>query len=389
MRILVVSQMTPYLPCHDGFRALVAQLVGNLARRHSVGLITATGPGETPEQRRWAAPICTWTESVEVGRWMTAWTGAPAKGLELMRQAVVRAVERFAPDVLHVEGGILAPLARTGGVPTVLAIHDSRSLREREFRRLSRTPWGWLRARMAERREEAWEVRWCAAADLCVVLAEEDRAALARLGVPTEVISTGVDLGHYEFRRAGQPGRVVFTGNLSWPPNIDAACRFARAILPRIRAWWPRAEFVVAGADPAPVVRALGTLPGVRVTGTVPDLRPSLWGAAVAVSPLRAGFGMKNKILEAMALGTPLVASPRSLTGLRDVVPGQHVLLAETDAEFAEAVLALLQDRARADILARQARALVERAYGWPVVARRYEALLSRVAGTAPAEATA
>lgn len=390
MRILIVSQMTPYLPCHDGFRVVAAHVLQNLAR-HQLALIAAAGPAETPEQQRWPIPFCGWTETVPAARWYHPLTGAPAEGVARLRTAVLRALERFAPDVMHLEGGVLAPLARVHGVPTVLSIHDSRALRAREFRRLARTPWAWARARLRERREAAWERRWFGAADVRVVLSEEDRAALAELGLSgrTEVIPAGIDPRQYEFRRAGQPGRIVFTGNLAWPPNVDAARRFATAIFPRVRAAVPRAEFVIAGADPVPAVRALGARPGVRVTGTVPDLRPSIWGAAVYVSPIRAGFGVKNKILEAMALGTPVVASARSLSGLRDVVAGRHLLVADDDDATAEAVLRLLGDGTAADALARNARVLVERCYSWPTVARHYETLLGQVAGVAPQAARA
>jgi glycosyltransferase involved in cell wall biosynthesis len=275
-------------------------------------------------------------------------------------------------------------------VPTVLSIHDSRALRAREFRRLARLPLGWARARVAEWRETTWERRWFRGADACVVVSEEDRAAVRELcpGARVEVIPLGVDVTRHEFRRSGQPGRVVFTGNFSWPPNIDGARRFATTVFPLVRARWTRAELIIAGADPAPSVRALATLPGVRVTGTVPDLRPSIWSAAVYVSPVRAGFGMKNKILEAMALGTPIVATTRSLSGLSDVVPGGHVLVADDDDDMVRAVVRLLEDRDVADRMARAARALVEHRYSWPTVARRYEALLTSLVRPA-AQATA
>ena len=391
MRILMVSQMVPYLPCHDGFRTIAAHLVENFARQHTVALVAAAGAGETLEQRRWASPFCAWAEHVDAHPWRHRVTSAPGQGFERLRAAVQRAVERFAPDALHLEGGALAPLAGIGGVPAVLSVHDSRALRAREFRRLTRMPLGWARARVAEWRETAWERRWFGGAQACVVVSEEDRAAVLELcpGARVEVIPLGVDVTRHEFRRSGQPGRVVFTGNFSWPPNIDGAERFATTVFPLIRARWTRAELIIAGADPAPSVRALAALPGVRVTGTVPDLRPSIWNAAVYVSPVRAGFGMKNKILEAMALGTPIVASTRSLSGLADVVPGGHVLVADDDAEMARAVLHLLEGRDVADRMARAARSLVERRYSWPTVARRYEALLTSLARPAAQATTA
>jgi len=159
----------------------------------------------------------------------------------------------------------------------------------------------WLRARLIERACSAFERRWLPGAAACIVLSEEDRAEVARyLGsARVHVVPNGVDVARYEFRRTGQPGRIVFTGNFSWAPNVDAARRFATAIFPLIKRQWPAAEFVIAGAEPVPAVRALAAIPDVRVTGTVPDLRRNIWSATVYVSPLRAGFGVKNKILEA------------------------------------------------------------------------------------------
>jgi glycosyltransferase involved in cell wall biosynthesis len=325
-------------------------------------------------------------------RWQRHGTPEPPVDLERARAAVDRVIKTWLPDVLHIEGAGPAPLARAGGIPTVIGIHDSRRLRAREFRRLTRNPGVWLRAWLIEREESAFERRWLPGTDACIVLSEDDRGEVARyLGsTRVHVVPNGVDVAHYEFRRAGHPGRIVFTGNFAWPPNVDAARRFATAIFPLIRRERPTAEFVIAGAAPVAAVRALGGIAGVRVTGTVPDLRPQIWTATVYVSPLRAGFGVKNKILEAMALGTPIVATSRSLSGLDDLVPGTHLLHADSDEEIAAAVQRLLNEPALADHLAGNARRLVEQRYTWEAVTARYEAVLSAVSrsvGGAPVSA--
>jgi glycosyltransferase involved in cell wall biosynthesis len=386
MRILMVSELTPYLPCHDGFRLVPAHLLRELSGRHRLALVSGNAVADTPEQRQWAAPYCEVMQTLPPLRWQQRWTSEPSADVERARAALDRVIHKFGPDVVHIEGAGPAPLARPGGIPTVIGIHDSRALRAREFRRLARTPWSWLRARLTEREEAAWERRWLPAADACVVLSEDDRAEVAQsLGTArVHVVSNGIDVTHHEFRRSGRPGRIVFTGNFSWAPNVDAARRFATTIFPLLRRQWPTAEFILAGADPVPAVRALAAIPGVRVTGTVPDLRPSIWSAAVYVSPLRAGFGVKNKILEAMALGTPIVATSHSLSGL-DVVPGRHLLHADSDDDIAAAVRRLLHEPALADRLAENARRLVEQRYTWTAVAARYEAVLRQAAGPAGA----
>ena len=140
-----------------------------------------------------------------------------------------------------------------------------------------------------------------------------------------------------------------------------------------MRAEWPRAELVLPGGDPARGVRVLGNLAGVRVTGVMPDLRPTLWSASVAVPTTRIG------ILEAMALGTPVVVSSRVAAAVSDVVPGDHALIADDDAVTARALLAVLRDPELAERLARAARAFVEARHGWPMVARRYDTIWRRV----------
>ena len=125
-------------------------------------------------------------------------------------------------------------------------------------------------------------------------------------------------------------------------------------------------------------------MPGVRVAGAVSDLRPSLWSAAVALVPAQAAPGVDAAILEAMALGTPVVAARACLTGLTHVLPGHHVAVAESDAELAAAALLVLREPVVAATLAENARQLVERRHTWAATARLYEALWARAADSTP-----
>jgi glycosyltransferase involved in cell wall biosynthesis len=156
-------------------------------------------------------------------------------------------------------------------------------------------------------------------------------------------------------------------------------------VLPRVRRQLPQAQLVVAGAGPLGTLRALATLPGVRVAGATPDLRPTLWGAAVAMIPGEAAPGVDAAILESMALGTPVVTARRCLSGLDHVQPGLHVLGAEGDAETAEAAMLVMREPLVAATLAANARQVVERRYTWSAVARCYESLWTRAADARPA----
>jgi glycosyltransferase involved in cell wall biosynthesis len=159
---------------------------------------------------------------------------------------------------------------------------------------------------------------------------------------------------------------------MSWPPNEDAAEHFARDLIPAIQERIADASFWIVGAQPSERVQKLANLPGIHVTGTVADIRPWISSAAVYASPLRFGLGVKNKILEAMACGAPIVATSRSLSGT-PLIDGRHALLADDDAKFVDSVARLLTDPVLRDSLAREARSKVEAEYSWNSIAAGYE----------------
>ena len=392
MRVLFVTPRLPYLPCHEAARLAASHLVDHLVSHHTVAIVAATGGGDTPARRGWLASRAAVVETVPGGRWRRALSGRPADALGALDRLVRWVATGFAPDVIHLEGALLAPLARAAAAPTVLACHESATLRARDVRRAGSSAWRRLAARLDERVETTWARTWFGAATACVVESEDDRRALAEHVAleRVEVIPAGIDDVKHAYRRSGEPWRLVFTGDLSAPRDVEAARRLAGAILPRVRRDVPRAELLLAGTDgTADAARALGALPGVRVSGSLGDLRASVWGAAVYVSPLDAAFGRTARLLEPMALGTPVVASHATLSGLPGVVAGQHVLSAESDEEFASAIRRLLREPLLANTLARTARQLVERRFTWRTVAERYETLYARLAPAPAVQVTA
>jgi len=246
----------------------------------------------------------------------------------------------------------------------------------------ARPPMRWVYAREGRRLLD-YDRRVAAAADASVFVSEAE-AALFRTLAPesarrTHAVSNGVDAGHFAPGtawpapfEAGRPA-FVFTGTMDYHPNVDAVTWFARSILPRVQAALPGARFFVVGASPAPEVQVLGALPGVTVTGRVPDVRPYLAHATAAVAPLRIARGIQNKVLEAMAMGRPVVVSPEALEGI-EAAPGRDVLLATGEEGLARACVDAAGPAGPA-IGAAGRRCVVEH-YAWPARLAALDALL-------------
>jgi sugar transferase (PEP-CTERM/EpsH1 system associated) len=205
-----------------------------------------------------------------------------------------------------------------------------------------------------------------AAISLFVSDAEADlfRSRAALPGADIRALHNGVDL---EFYRPGAvepmaalPGPlIVFTGQMDYAPNIDAVSWFAGQVLPRL----PGAHFAIVGRNPADAVTALAS-PRVTVTGAVDDIRAWLAAADVVAAPLRIARGIQNKVLEAMAMGCPVVASPAAFEGI-EAEPGRDLLVADGAQAQADAIAGLLADPPRARALGAAGRARMEAAYAW------------------------
>lgn len=160
------------------------------------------------------------------------------------------------------------------------------------------------------------------------------------------VLPNGVDLDYFypNFEYQRDADMIVFSGKMSYHANISMVKYLVTEIMPRIWRKHPATRLYIVGKDPSPDIKELTSNPLITVTGTVEDIRPFLWRATASVVPLLYGVGIQNKILEAMATGTPVVTTPRALAALR-VQPGKELLAANDPNEFSRAVLQLIEDR--------------------------------------------
>jgi len=206
-------------------------------------------------------------------------------------------------------------------------------------------------------------------------------------------INNGVDCDYFSPARIypnpyGAGDQVlVFTGAMDYWPNVEAVTSFAHAIFPEIYRRLPGARFWIVGARPAPEVTRLAELPGVTVTGGVPDIRPYLFHAALAVAPLRLARGVQNKVLEAMAMAKPVLASPQAAEGIEARV-GKELLVAADETEFVRQATRFLRERDSAAAIGAAARSHVLATYAWDSSLSRFDHLLAtgatHAAGTSP-----
>ncbi|MGK2911950.1 MAG: TIGR03087 family PEP-CTERM/XrtA system glycosyltransferase [Sphingobium sp.] len=232
---------------------------------------------------------------------------------------------------------------------------------------------GWINRREG-RKLLAFERSVALRADVSTFVSEAE-AAMFRdaTGAGTDrvrALENGVALDYFDpdasfvpIARASGP-LIVFTGQMDYRPNIEAVESFVRTSLPAILAERPDARFAIVGRAPSKAVQALATLPGVIVTGGVEDVRGWLAAADVVVAPLRIARGIQNKVLEAMAMARPVVASHQAAEGI-DASHGAHLLVAQDAAEEAAMVLSLLANPDRAGALGRAARARMIERYEW------------------------
>src|SRR5262249_2477791 len=259
----------------------------------------------------------------------------------------------------------------------LLELIDSETLQAARRVR-ARSPQTWVRAAAAR----IVERRAARQFNACTTVADADARVVQRLapGVPVHVTPNGVDAGYFApLDLPEQPETIIFTGAMSFPPNVTAVLHFYHDILPLIRRELPNVHFVIAGRDPAPQIAALAIDSLITVTGFVEDMRPWLARASLMVCPMVMGSGIKNKVLEALAMARRVVATTMGVEAL-EVASGHELAIADTPTAFAAATLALLRDAAARRRMGAAGRELVLRRYTWDACAASYDAIYSQLA---------
>ena len=394
MNILLISRCPPF-PLHFGDRLIPYHLAEQLSgRQHVIDLLAFYNRPEDitdiPRYGRFFRSIClirepqrgslAYLRRLYLGPFYpesaaNAWSGA-------MWNAIRDRLTETHYDAIHVFGGIQVYEYRhlVQAFPNIIVPYESFSLylESAQNRFIGR-------ARVLKQLElsiaRRYEKKMFSGFDRVVVLAEADANALRSLqpDLPMRVIPNGVDVTYYS--PSGQDPNyptLTFVGNYEYEPNVDAALRLAKRIFPYVQHRVPSARLLLVGRNPPESMRALANNT-IQVTGSVADVRPYLDRTLIFVSALRFGAGLKNKLLEAMAMQKAIVATPLSCDGIA-VVHEQHVLVADTSDDIARAVVRLVKDGELRQRLGLAARELVEKQYTWHGVGAQYEALYREVA---------
>jgi glycosyltransferase involved in cell wall biosynthesis len=216
----------------------------------------------------------------------------------------------------------------------------------------------------------------------CVVVAERDADVIRKLcpKLDVRVFPNGTELDYFrpDPNSTVLSHRLIFTGTMDFAPNIDAVLWFCREIFPLIQRQHSEVTLEIVGRNPTAEISALTQNTSILVTGFVPDLRPQLAQAALYVCPLRHGSGIKNKVLEAMAMGKAIVTTSEGCSGIGGK-HGHEYLVADNPNEFATAVTSLLGNCRQRQQLAESARCFVEQRFSWERTAEQLHRLFLNV----------
>jgi polysaccharide biosynthesis protein PslH len=402
MKILMLSSTFPYPPTQGGTQVRTFHLLKYLQQRHEVTVLTLRSPDVSeseiaalrqwvhelvvfprllaPEAAGWVAKLERFGNFVMAGTPPSVLSSYSPQAQSWIEQAV--AAERF--DVVTCEHSVNEIYVRPqwrSHLHTVVNIHSSvyGTCKNQLETGTSEHLW---RDRLNLPLLKRYEQRYCAKFSSIVVTTPEDQQQMQMFApfAKITVIPNGVDLAQFPMRRHDPGGqRLIFVGAMDNQPNIDAVRWFSLEVFPQLQQHYPDISLELVGSRPVAAVQELGNRPGIRVTGRVPSIVEYLHQATVCVVPMRTGFGIKNKTLEAMAAGIPVVGSDRGLEGL--AVDGPDVplraLRANQSEEYISAISRLLADPVLRAQLSQAGRSLIEQDYTWERAGAQYETCLT------------
>ena len=401
MHILYICHRLPYPP-NKGEKIRAFYQLRYLATRHTIHLACLVDEAEDLQYVGALQQYCASIDMVyrpKIAAKLLALralcTDQPLSVASFYSSALARKIrQRLAVEqidrIVVFSSAMTVYVQQISGIPKIMDLVDADSEKWRLFADYHPFILSWV-YRLEARRLARHEVEVARTFDHTIFVTDREAHMLQKhvSDRPISIIPNGVDLEYFtpstDRRPVTEPPALVFSGMMDYFPNVDAMDYFCREIFPGVREAVPEARLYIVGRNPNPQIGQLSRQPNVIVTGAVPDVRPYLARARVAVAPLRIARGVQNKILEAMAMGLPVVGTPAALQGTW-ATPADGVRMAESPYAFTHELVTLLKEHALQRQCALQARLYVQEHHQWDIHNARLEALLRE---TVTAHATA
>jgi glycosyltransferase involved in cell wall biosynthesis len=392
MQILFLSRWFP-APADNGAKLRVLHLLRSLAQRHVVTLVSFTSDPPMPADERSLLEMCAGVHTVPLQEgsarpWdsVLGLLGRDPRSVRASFSAEMQSTARRLWDACRPEVVIssqidMAPYAlRLPRTPRILEELELMDFRDQVSREAG--PISLLRRQLMWAKRASYTRRVLACFDLCTVVSQEE-ARLVRSVCPDGpspvVVPNGAQVAPENRDRVSPvAGSIIYAGSVTYAPNLEAVDYFVREVLPAVRAEVPQAVFTVTGRTDGVSLDRLCQTPGVVFSGPLASTRSAVARSWLSVAPIHSGGGTRLKVLESLAVGTPVVSTTKGVEGL-ELEDGRHVLIADDASSFAEHTVCLLRDPDLRQRLGSEGRRQVARRYDWEQIGAAFCSLVERV----------
>lgn len=392
MNILIITDYLPF-PLISGDRIRVYNLIKNLSRNHKVSLLSLTRPNDgSSDGKRHLTKYCQYIGLVEINkkrkigyipeivRFILARTPIELSFLfsKKMEEEIKTITRNNQFDVIQYEHSRMAfydkCVDKQQRAKRVIMFHNVIFIQSESIYKINENKIDRFRDRLFSQQMRKWETGYSSHFDRCITVSEKDRQHLlsANPDLNVDVVANGVDTDTLQpLPFEDKSFALLFVGSMGYLPVANASIYFCNQILPQIKKKYPDITVWLVGREPTTDVKNLESK-NVRVTGQVESVLEYYKKSTVCIVPLKAGGGTRLKILEAMALGRPVVSTSIGCEGL-DVINNKHLLIADSPDAFSEKVISLIENDTLQQQIILEARKLVEKDYNWRKLTNRLE----------------
>lgn len=394
MKILMLTPYLPY-PLHSGGQIRTYNLLKKLAKDHEVTLYALIKDWEEQDGLEQLAPLCHNIRLFKRSQqpftlnnvFRTAFSSFPflviRNHVRGMTTAIQEELNVNKYDLIHAETFYMMPHIPETTVPTLLV---EQTIEYLGYESYAKKASHWMRPllQIDIGKLKRWEKHYWNHCDQLVVMSQEDKSFVAKhldRTIPISVVENGVDTAWFSEvkRHEAVAPTVLFVGTFRWLPNLEAVRILVQKIWPLVREKIPTAQLAIVGAAPTSEVLSYAQIDSsITVQGNIPDIREAFATAHILAAPVWSGKGTRYKVLEALAAGTPVVATSTAVEGLAITNGSEAIVVDETD-QFADAIVKLLQNTERRNQLRIAGRAFVKNQFDWDLIAGKLDSIYRRI----------